>query len=123
MMLYAQIPPERLDQWARSAQAMPPDPDRPGKLRLHGRGLARLQDDAILYLDAGTRTPLEVEVKTTVDRQMVDIAFLRASFEPIPTARTGITMPVAPKKIFVNMNRGKRRVMLELETSDYRPWP
>ena len=123
MMFYAQLSAERVDRWARDAETLPPDPDRPGKLRVHGRGLGRLQDDAIVYLDAKTKVPVEVEVKTTVDRLLTDIAFIRASFEAIPTPRTGVTMPFAPKKIFVNMNRGKRRVTLEMETSDYRPWP
>jgi hypothetical protein len=28
-----------------------------------------------------------------------------------------------PKRVFLNMKRGKRAVALEMETSDWRAWP
>src|SRR5262249_38486948 len=52
MDLYARLAPERLEEWGERAELLPPDPDRAGLSRLHGRGLGRPQDDAVLYLDA-----------------------------------------------------------------------
>ena len=115
--------PERVAEWAERAELMPPDPDRAGQLRMHGRGLGRPQDDAVLYLDATKRTPIEIEVKTTVDPQIVDIAFIRARFEVLPAVRPNTEPVWVPKKIFLNMDRGKRVATLEMETSDYRAWP
>lgn len=123
MYLYASLSPERVEAWAARADLMPADPDRAGQIRIHGRGLGRPQDDAVLYLDAATKTPIEIEVKTTVDPQIVDIAFIRARFEALPAVRANMEPIWVPKKIFMNMNRGKRVVTLEMETSDYRAWP
>jgi hypothetical protein len=123
MHLYARLSPERVEEWAERAELMPPDPDRAGQLRMHGRGLGRPQDDAVLYLDPATKAPIEIEVKTTVDPQIVDIAFIRARFEPLPAVRPNMEPPIVPKKIFMNLNRGKRVVTLEMETTDYRAWP
>lgn len=122
MQFYARLSPERVEAWAERAQLMPPDPDRAGKIRLHGNGLGRPQDDAVLYLDPQTKTASEIEVKTTVDPTIVDIAFLRATFEPLPQVRPDVPAVWVPKKIFLNMNRGKHAVKLEMETSDWRAW-
>jgi hypothetical protein len=123
MQFYARLSPERVEAWAERAELMPPDPDRAGKVRLHGRGLGRPQDDAVLYLDPLTKVASEIEVKTTVDPRIVDIAFLRATFEQLPQVRPDVPAVWVPKKIFLNMNRGRREVMLEMETSDWRAWP
>jgi hypothetical protein len=122
MQFYARLSPERVEAWAERAELMPPDPDRAGKVRLHGNGLGRPQDDAVLYLDPLTKTASEIEVKTTVDPAIVDIAFLRATFEPLPQVRPDVPAVWVPKKIFLNMNRGKHAVKLEMETSDWRAW-
>jgi hypothetical protein len=123
MQLYARLSPETLESWAARADLLPPDPDRPGLNRLHGRGLGRPQDDAVLYLDAGTKAPVEIEIKTTVDPRILDLAFIRVAFEKVPVPRPGAEPLVVPKRIFLNMDRGKRHVTLEMETSDYRSWP
>jgi hypothetical protein len=122
MQFYARLSPERVEAWAERAELMPPDPDRADKVRLHGRGLGRPQDDAVLYLDPLTKVASEIEVKTTVDPRIVDIAFLRATFEPLPQVRPNVPAVWVPKKIFLNMNLGKRAVTLEMETSDWRSW-
>ena len=122
MQFYARLSPARVAAWAERAELMPPDPDRAGKVRLHGRGLGRVQDDAVLYLDPQTKIASEIEVKTTVDPRIVDIAFLRATFEPLPQVRADLPAVWVPKKIFLNMNRGKRAVTLEMETSEWRSW-
>ncbi len=122
MQFYARLSPERVAAWAERAELMPEDPDRAGKLRIHGRGLGRIQDDAVLYLDPKTKIASEIEVKTTVDPRIVDIAFLRATFEALPKVRDDVPAVWVPKKIFLNMNRGKRAVTLEMETSDWRSW-
>jgi hypothetical protein len=121
MQLYARLSPEKLEAWGERAELLPANPDRPGLSRLHGRGLGRPQDDAVLYLDA-KKKPVELEIKTTVDPRIVDIAFLRVTFDSV-TPRPGIAPLVVPKRIFLNMDRGKRHVTLEMETSDYRSWP
>ena len=123
MQLYARLSPERLDEWAARAELMAADPDRPGRIRMHGRGLGRPQDDAVLYLDEKTKAPTEIEVKTTADAWIKDIAFLRATFETVKTTESTTSPLVVPKRIFLNMNRGKRVVTLEMETSEYRAWP
>lgn len=123
MLLYAQLSPERFDEWAALATVMSNDADHPGQIPMHGRGLGRPQDDAVLYLDARTRRPRQIEVKTTARSQVKDIAFLRATFEPLPAVRPGVEPLVVPKKIFLNMDRGRHHVKLEMETSDYRAWP
>jgi hypothetical protein len=122
MQLYSRLSPERLDAWAARAELMAADPDRPGRIRMHGRGLGRPLDDAVLYLDEKTKAPTEIEVKTTADAWIKDIAFLRATFEPLKTTESASQL-IIPKRIFLNMNRGKRVVTLEMETSDYRSWP
>ena len=122
MQFYARLSPERVEAWAERAELMPPDPDRAGKVRLHGRGLGRPQDDAVLYLDPLTKIASEIEVKTTVDPRIIDIAFLRATFEPLAPVKPGAPAVWVPKKIFLNMNRGKRAVTLEMETTDWRSW-
>src|SRR5262249_16166669 len=81
MHLYLKISPETVAEWAARAELMAADPDHPGQIRMHGRGLGRPQDDAVLYLDAANRAPVEIEVKTTPDTEIVDIAFIRARFE------------------------------------------
>jgi hypothetical protein len=121
MQLYARLSPETMESWAQRAELLPPDPDRPGLARLHGRGLGRPQDDAVLYLDS-KKAPVEIEIKTTVDPAIVDIAFLRVTFDTF-TPRTGVAPLVVPKSIFLNMDRAKHQVTLEMETSDYRSWP
>ena len=122
MQFYARLSPARVAAWAERAELMPPDPDRAGRIRLHGRGLGRVQDDAVLYLDPLTKIASEIEVKTTVDPRIVDIAFLRATFEPLPKVRADLPAVWVPKKIFLNMNHGKRAVTLEMETSEWRAW-
>jgi len=124
MQSYTRITPERLDAWAAGAEPLAEAPDRKGQLRLHGRGLLLEEDDAVLYLDAKTKAPKEMEIKTAVaNRKGLDVGFLRVTLEELPPARPGLSSLIVPKKIFLNMNRGKRTVKLEMETSEYRTWP
>ena len=123
MQFYAGLPPERVAAWSAHAEVMSRGPDKAGRLELHGRGLGRPEDDAVVYLDPVTRDAVEIEVKTSVSIKIVDIAFLRVVFEPLPSvAKTGARL-IVPKRIFLNMNQGKRHVTLEMETSDFRSWP
>jgi hypothetical protein len=123
MQFYASISPERVAAWTKKAQVMPHDPERAGRVRMHGRGLGRPEDDAVVYLDPETRTAVEIEVKTSVSAKILQIAFLRVLFEPLASARTADSPPIVPKKIFMNLDQGKRHVTLEMETSDFRTWP
>ncbi len=123
MQYYARLSPERVAEWAKRAEILPADADHPGLVRMHGRGLGRPLDDAILYLDSKTNTAALIEVKTTVDPRILDIAFIRATFAAIPQARADVPPLWVPKAVFLNMNRGKRAVALEMETSDWRTWP
>ncbi len=122
MQLYARISPEAARAWEESASLLPPDPDRPGLVRLRGRGLARPQDEATLYLDERSRLVEAIEVKTTVSREIVDIAFLRAEFEKIP-APGGPPRLRVPSTLFLNMDYRGRRVELDMATTDFRSWP
>lgn len=123
MQYYARLSPERVAEWAKRAEILPAEADHPGLVRMHGRGLGRPLDDAVLYLDPKTQTAALIEVKTTVDPRIVDIAFIRATFEALPQARADAPPLWVPKRVFLNMNRGKRAVALEMETSDWRAWP
>jgi len=122
MELYARLTPEQVNAWAAKAKLRPPDPDRPGLLRMEGRGLGRPLDDAVVYLDPKSHRATEVEVKTTVDPEVKEIAFIRASFELLTPAVSGAPSVLVPKRIFLNMTRGRRAVALEMETSDWRQW-
>ncbi len=122
MELYARLSPEQISAWAARAKLLPPDPDRPGFLRMAGRGLGRPQDDAVVYLEPVSRRPTEVEVKTTVGPEVREIAFIRVSFERLTPASPEAPATVIPKRIFLNMNRGRHAVALEMETSDWRVW-
>ena len=84
MQLYARLSPDVVRRWQEGAELLPPDPDRPGLVRMKGRGLGRPQDEATLYLDEKSRLVDEIEVKTTVSPEIRDIAFLRAEFEKLP---------------------------------------
>ena len=123
MQYYARLSPERVAEWAKRAEILPAEADHPGLVRMHGRGLGRPLDDAVLYLDPKTQTAALIEVKTTVDPLIVDIAFIRATFEALPQVRADVAPLWIPKRVFLNMNRGKRAVALEMETSDWRAWP
>ncbi len=123
MQYYARLSPERVAEWAKRAEILPADLDHPTLVRMHGRGLGRPQDDAVLYLDPKTQTVSQIEVKTTVDPRILDIAFIRATFEPLPQVRPDFPPVWVPKRVFLNMNRGRRTVALEMETSDWRSWP
>jgi hypothetical protein len=123
MQYYARLTPERVAEWAKRAEILPADADHPGLVRMHGRGLGRPLDDAVLYLDPKTQTASQIEVKTTVDPRIVDIAFIRATFEELPLGRPDLARLWVPKRVFLNMNRGRRAVALEMETSDWRSWP
>ncbi len=122
MQYYTRLSPERVAEWARRAEILPADADHPDLVRMHGRGLGRPQDDAVLYLDPKTQTVSSIEVKTTVDPRILDIAFIRATFEPMQV-RPDVPPVWVPKRVFLNMNRGRRTVALEMETSDWRTWP
>jgi hypothetical protein len=122
MELYARLSPEQVNAWAARAKMLPPDPDRPGLLRMEGRGLGRPQDEAVVYLDPASRRAGEIEVKTTVGPEVKEIAFIRASFELLTPATPEAPAVLVPKRIFLNMNRGKHAVALEMETSDWRVW-
>jgi hypothetical protein len=122
MELYARLTPEQVNAWAARAKLLPPDPDRPGLLRMEGRGLGRPQDDALVYLDPTSLRATEVEVKTTVGPEVKEIAFIRASFELLTPAIPGAPKVLVPKRIFLNMTRGRRAVAFEMETSDWRQW-
>ena len=123
MQFYASLSPERVAAWTKNAEVMPHDPERSGRVKLHGRGLGRPEDDAVVYLDPETRNAVEIEVKTSVSAKILQIAFLRVLFEPLGTARTADAPPIVPKKIFMNLDQGRRHVTLEMETSDFRTWP
>ncbi|MBK9372478.1 MAG: hypothetical protein IPN03_01745 [Holophagales bacterium] len=122
MQLYARLTPDVARRWQEGADMLPPDPGRPGLVRLKGRGLGRPQDEATLYLDEKTRIVEQIEVKTTVSPEIRDIAFLRADFEriPAPGAPPGL---LVPGRIFLNMQYQGRRVTLEMTTTDYSTWP
>lgn len=122
MELYARLSPQQVTAWAARAKLLPPDPDRPGFLRMEGRGLGRPQDDAVVYLDPSSRRATEVEVKTTVGPEVKEIAFIRANFELLTPANPEAPPVLIPRRIFLNMNRGKHGVALEMETSDWRVW-
>ena len=62
MQFYASIPPERVAEWTKKAEVMPHDPERSGRIRMHGRGLGRPEDDAVVYLDPDSRAAVEIEV-------------------------------------------------------------
>ena len=123
LQLYASLTPERLGSWARTAEMKLPDPDRPGRFRLVGRGLGRPLDEVTLYLDVGTLAATEVEVKTTVQAAVKDIAFLRIQFEPLPEPSPAAVGLRIPKRIFLNMTVGRRRVTFDMETADWRSLP
>ncbi|MEO8054152.1 MAG: hypothetical protein ABI768_03300 [Acidobacteriota bacterium] len=123
MQYYARLSPERVAEWAKNAEVLPPEADHPGLVRMHGRGLGRPLDDAVLFFDPKTKTAAYLEVKTTVDPRILDIAFIRATFEPLPQVRADVAPPWVPKRVFLNMRRGKRAVALEMETTDWRSWP
>jgi len=122
MQLYARLSPDVVRRWQEGAELLPPDPARKGLVRMKGRGLARPQDEATLYLDEKSRLVDEIEVKTTVSPEIRDIAFLRAEFEklPAPGAPPGLR---APGRIYLNMQFQGRRVTLEMTTTDYSSWP
>jgi len=122
MQLYARLSPEVVRRWQEGAELLPPDPDRPGLVRLRGRGLGRPQDEATLYLDEKSRLVSEIEVKTTVSPQIRDIAFLRAEFEglPAPGGPAGLRVPA---RLFLNMEYRGRKVKLDMTTTEYRSWP
>lgn len=122
MQYYARLSPERAAEWAKGAELLPADADHPGLVRMHGRGLGRPLDDAVLYLDPRTQAVSQIEVKTTVDPRILDIAFLRATFEPLQV-RTDVPALWVPKRVFLNMTRGRRTVALEMEATDWRTWP
>lgn len=123
MQLYLRLPPERLDEWGKGAEVLPPDPDRPGLVRIHGRGLARELDDTVLFLDGKTRAPVEIEVKTTLSDEVRDIAFLRVHIGPLsPPPPDGETLLV-PRRIEMNIDRGRRHASFEMTMSDFRTWP
>jgi hypothetical protein len=122
MQFYARISPAVVRKWQESAALLPPDPDRPGLVRLQGRGFGRPQDEATLYLDGKSRLVAQVEVKTTVSKEIVDIAFLRADFEKLP-APGGPERLKVPSSIFLNMEFHGRRVELDMTTTDFRSWP
>ena len=93
--------------------------DHPGLVRMHGRGLGRPLDDAVLFFDPKTQTAAQIEVKTTVDPRILDIAFIR--HVPSRLRRCGRTSRRSGSQArFLNMKRGKRAVALEMETSDWR---
>ncbi len=123
MQLYLRLSPDSVAEWARGAQLLPELSERPGQRALRGRGLGRTLDEAILYLEASSQTAREIEVKTTVSDAVVDIAFLRVSFEPRSLPAVSQKPVVVPKSVFLNMDRGKRRVRLEMEMSDFQSWP
>jgi hypothetical protein len=122
MELYARLTPGQVNAWAARARLLPPDPDRPGLLRMVGRGLGRPQDDAVAYIDPKSRRASEIEVKTTVGPEVKEIAFIRVSFELLTPASPEAPSVLVPKRIFLNMSRGRHDVALEMETSDWRVW-
>ena len=122
MEMYARLSPERVDEWKARAKLLPPDPDRPGLLRMEGRGLGRPQDDAVVFLDPKSRKATEIEVKTTVGPEVKEIAFIRATFEQLAPASPEAPSVLVPKKIFMNLSRSGHSITLEMVTSDWRVW-
>lgn len=123
LQLYLTLPPARVAAWAARAQEVPPEPDRGGRRKLHGTGLARPFDDVVAYLDPASGLVAEVEVKTTVTEKLKDIAFLRVTFQALPPLRSGGDPTVAPKEGFLNMDRGRHRIVVDLSATDFRSWP
>jgi hypothetical protein len=123
MQFYFRLSPERIGKWADGAERLGTDPDRPGRVRLHGRGLGRPFDDALVYLDAKTKAPTEIEVKTTINPLMVNIAFIRLFIEPFTPPEPGAKPLLVPKRVFLTMDRGRRHAAVEMEMSDFRSWP
>jgi hypothetical protein len=121
VQLYARVSPDRVNTWAKSARIISKDPDRADRLKITGRGLGRSFDEAVVYLDAKSRQPVEIEVKTTVTEVLKEIAFLRVQLEPL-NERPAPGVTIAPRKVFLNMNRGKHRVVLEMAFTDFRKW-
>ncbi len=122
MQLYARLSPEVVRRWQEGAELLPADPERPGLVRMKGRGLGRPQDEATLYLDEKSRLLSQIEVKTTVSPEIRDLAFLRIEFEKLP-APGGPPRLQVPARIYLNMEYRERRVALDMTTTDYRSWP
>lgn len=123
MQYYLRLSPESLEQWGKGAALLPSDPDRPGKIRMHGRALGRPFDDALLYLDERTRAPVEIEVKTTLSDKLRDIAFIRVLIEPMTPAPPDAEALLVPKRIEMNIDRGHRHASFQMTMGDFRAWP
>ncbi|MCG3194123.1 MAG: hypothetical protein DIJKHBIC_03380 [Thermoanaerobaculia bacterium] len=121
IQLYARVSPSHINAWASGAKITTTDPDRSGHTKISGRGLVRRLDEAVVYLDSASRQAVEIEVKTTVTELVKDIAFLRVQLEPLAERRAESPI-VAPRKIFLNMNRGTRRIVIEMTFVDFRKW-
>lgn len=123
MQFYLRLSPERLAEWAHGAELLPPDPDRPGRTRMHGRGLGRPLDDALLFLDAKSGAPAEIEVKTAMSDQLREIAFIRVHVEPLSPPPPDGEPLLVPRRILLNIDRGRRHASIEMTMSDFRTWP
>lgn len=120
LMFYLRTSADRVGEWATRSRVVPRDPERDGMARWQGRGLFRPWDEVSAYFDAGTRTLRQVEIKTTVSDRPLDIAFIRLGFGSRPSVRSGQPPVAVLDDVFLNMNRGRRRVVVEIDATDFR---
>ena len=98
-----------------SATQQSQDPSRPRRL------LVLDDEPSICEFVRRVAETTGFEVKTTVTELVKDIAFLRVQLEPLAERRAESPI-VAPRKIFLNMNRGSRRIVIEMTFVDFRKW-
>ncbi len=121
LSFYLRVAPDRVADWSARCRVLARDPDRDGAVRWQARGLVRPWDDAAAYFDPATRALRLVEVKTTASfDRLVDITFLRIAFGTRPALRSGQPPATVIEDIFLNMSRGSRRVVVQIEATDYR---
>ena len=118
MQYYARLSPERVAEWAKNAEILPAGGGPPGpRAACTAAASAAPWTTPSSSSTRRTKTAAQIEVKTTVDPRILDIAFIRATFEPLPQVRSDVAAVWVPKRVFLNMTRGKRAVALEMETT------
>lgn len=118
---YLRVSPDRVADWSARCSVLARDPERDGAVRWQGRGLVRPWDDVIAWFDPSTRVLRQVEVKTTASAErMIDIAFLRLAFGTRPSPRAGQAPVPVIEDLFLNMTRGARKVVVEIDATDFR---
>lgn len=118
---YLRVSPDRVSDWSARCSVLARDTERDGAVRWQGRGLVRSWDDVVAWFDPSTRMLKQVEVKTTASAdRMIDIAFLRVVFGTRPSPRGGQQPVPVIEDVFLNMTRGSRKVVVEIDASDFR---